>query len=235
MAEIFTQEGVQAILAEVRDKARARIFEGSTQKPFQVQKIVLDLSTARLETDPFQINFAFRSFYVEDATDVNVNAFLKPTTRDSVQSFFKIKKNDSWASDFPISSAYLHWDAQSSKSITIVFFTDAEFRSGSQISVTGGGVSIVEGTSFTTEQVDLTASTATQVCASDSTRKMATIQNNTGGDVFFGGSSVSETGANMGIRISAGDSFEWRNTAALYAYSATGGSGDNGTLVMKEF
>lgn len=220
---IMTQEMARAILGQVQDAARARIFEGTTQQPQQIQKIVLDLTTARLETQPYQIKFPFRSFYVQDATDTIANIFVKPTTQDSVQSFFTVKKNDSWASDYPISSAFLHWDAQSGKSITLVFFSEAEFRSGSQISVTGGGVSIVEGSTYSQAALTFVAATQLQIFAADTTRKVGTFQNKTGASVWVGGAAVTNTTAYY--EVLNGADFIWKNTGILYGYSVAGGSG----------
>lgn len=235
MKEILNQQNTQAILNMADQIKKAAIFEGSTQKPFGVQSITLDLSTARLSTDPFKVGFPFKSIYVSSATDVIANINLIPQTRDSYQSAIPFKLNDSWTREEPIAEAYLYWTAQSGKTITIHFFVDSEFRSGSQISQTGGGVAIIDGSSFTTSRVDLTAATATSVLSSDTTRKQCNVQNNTGADVWFGGSSVSNTGANLGQKVSAGSIFIWKNTAALYAYSVAGGSGDNGLQLLTEF
>lgn len=210
-----------SILARSRDEKFARIFQGNTQKPFQVQKIVIDLTTAKLDTAPYQINFPFRSFYVQDATDTAVTINFKPGAQDSFQSSFAIKKNDAWISDYPITAAFLDWSAQSGKSITIVFFTDAEFRSGSQISVTGGAVAITEGSSFTEANVTMTAATATLIRAQNTARFNLSVQNNTGADLWIGGSSVSST---TGFKVPAGGTFIWKNTAAIYGYSVAGGS-----------
>lgn len=234
MKELITQESAQAVVDLARQLSKASIFLGSTQKPFDVQSVTLDLSTARLSTSPFRVGFPFKSVYISAATDVLANINMLPNTQDSFQSSVPFKLNDSWTRSEPLSEAYFYWSAQSGKTITIHFFVDSEFRSGSQISVTGGGVSIVEGSSFTTTRVDLTAATATAVLASDSTRKTCSIQNNTGADVWFGGSSVSNTGTNLGLKVAAGATFIYKNTSALYAYSVAGGAGDSGLLAFTE-
>lgn len=235
MKEILTTQNTQAILNMADQIRKAAIFEGSTQKPFGVQSLTLDLATAQLRTMPFKVGFPFKSVYVSSATDVLANINLIPQTQDSYQSAVPLKLNDSWSREEPLAEAYLYWTAQAGKTITLHFFVDSEFRSGSQISQTGGGVSIIDGSSFTTSRVTLTAATATSVLSADTTRKQCNIQNNTGGDVWFGGSSVSNTGANLGQRVSAGAIFVWRNTAALYAYSVAGGAGDNGLQLLSEF
>lgn len=232
MKEIITPEVAQNIIDRLNEAANAKIFQGNTQRPFSVQSITLNLTTGSV--NPYKIGGAFRSVFVVSATDTSTTINLQPNSADSYQSAIPMKLNDAWSSEYPISEAYLSWSAQSGKSITILLFVDSEFRPGSQISVVGGGVSISEGSAFTTSQVSLTAATATLVAASNSSRKLTSFQNNTGGPVWFGGSSVSNTGANQGQRCEAGAIFYWRNSAALYAYSVAGGSGDSGLHSFEE-
>lgn len=222
MSQLMTREIADAILARITDTYKAGLFIGNTEKPFLVQSVTLDLTTARLETDPFKIGFGFRSFYVSAATDVAVNVNLKPGNRDSSQSAIPIKKNDSLDFEIPVSEAYIHWDAQTSKSITILFFTNASFRSGSQISVTGGGVSINEGSSFTQASVALVAATPTAIFAADSTRKVGVFQNKSGASVWVGGPTV--TNSLAFYEVTAGSEFIWKNTAALSGFSLAGGT-----------
>lgn len=234
MRDVITKENSQAILNLADQLRNAAIFEGTTQKPFEVQSVTINLSTARLNTDPYVIGFPFRSVYVSAASDVSATLNLIPQTRDSYQSSIPFKLNDSWSVDQPAAMGFLNWTAQTGKTITLHFFIDSEFRSGSQISQTGGGVSINDGSSFVTSRVSLTAATATSVLSTDTSRKQCNIQNNTGADVWFGNSSVSNTGANLGQRVAAGGIFTWRNTSALYAYSFAGGSGDSGLQLLTE-
>lgn len=223
--EILNESDVAQILNSAELIKRARIFEGKSQRPFSVQIVQLDLSTAKLETDPYPIRFPFRSFYIQSATDTYANIQVKVGSRDTTQSGFTAKQNDSFSADIPQAEAYLYWSAQSGKSMTIVFFTDAEFRSGSQISVSGGGVSINEGTSVSAAtRVILSAATAAIIAPTDSTRKTSVIQNNTSGDLFISGTSaVTNSGATRGITLTPGTIYEYRNTGALYGYSVAGG------------
>lgn len=222
--EIITPDIASAILSKLREAAQASIFEGNTQKPFAIQTLVIDLSVARDVANPFKVSFPFKSVYVQDATDNNVIIQMQPNTNDSFQSTLQLKKNDSLMLGDPIASAFLSWSAQSGKTITLQFFVNAEFRSGSQISVNSGGVSINDGSSASQSVTTLLAATATQILATDTTRKHAMIQNNTGGDLYFGPTStLSDSGTSKGLWVSAGGFFQWRNTAALYAYSPLGG------------
>ena len=226
MKEILTKEVADAILNASEELKKAQIFEGNTQRPFSVQTITLSLDTAKLSTDPLRIGFPFRSFFVADATDTSVSLYMKTGARDEIQSAFPFKKNDSWTSSIPISEAYIYWAAQSGKTVTIVFFTDAEFKSGSQISITSGGVAISEGDSTTAiARVVLSAATAGIIAPADSLRKVTIIQNKTGADLYVGGTSaVTNSGATEGIKIPNDGIIYWRNTANLHGYSVAGGN-----------
>lgn len=230
----FTPQAVAAILQNAGELQNAKIFEGNTQKPFEVQSMTIALDTAADPNAPFKVSFPFKSVYVSAATDVLTTVNIRPNSRESYQSSLPLYLKDAYVLDEPCSSAFIDWSAQIGKTITLIFFVSSEFRSGSQISVTGGGVSIIEGSATVTARKDLTAATATSVYAADSSRKVGTIQNNTGADVWFGGASVSNTGANLGYRVPAGATFYWRNTGVLYAYSVAGGTGDNGLLLLTE-
>lgn len=228
MGEIIDQQTANAVLDALTAASKARIFEGNTQKPFGVQAITIPLTTARLETDPYVLNFPFRTLYVQSATDTGVNVNVRFQTRDQYQSAINMKRNDVFVADYPQSSVNLYWDAQSGKSITLVFFIDAEFRSGSLISVTSGGVSVSNGDSITQSNPALTAATATLVCAASTTRKQARLQNtDPANSIWLGPSTVTDSGtvATRGFELAPGEIFVWQNAAALYAYSVAGGNG----------
>lgn len=232
MAEVtMTSEIAKAILMDMKLQRRAEIFDGTTVNPFEVQSLTLDLSTARLSTDPLLIGFPFRSLFMRSATDNSVAVTFRPQTRDSFQSGVDLKLNDSLDFDIQQSGGYLSWAAQSGKSITIVFFVNARFVSGSQVSQTAGGVAIVDGSSFTRTVTTLAAATATSILSTDTTRKISNIQNNTGASIFVGDSTITGSGATVGYEVAAGSTFQWRNTAQLYAYSVAGGP----ILLLTEF
>lgn len=230
----FTPQAVANILENASDISRANVFEGNTQKPFEVQAMTIALDTAADTNNPFKVSFPFKSVYVSAATDVLTTVNLKPNSRDSYQSSIPMYLKDSYILAQPCASGFLDWSAQAGKTITLLFFVSSEFRSGSQISVTGGGVSVVEGSATVSSQVTLVALTPTLVLSADSSRKISSIQNNTGAAVWFGTSVVSSTGANQGYRVSAGGTFYWRNTGLLYAYSIAGGAGDSGLTLLTE-
>lgn len=226
MKEILTPESAALVMQLANQVRDAAIFQGTTVAPFGVQSITLDLTTARLQTQPYKIGFPFKSVYVSSATDTTVSVNLVPNTQDSYQSSVPFGLNDSWTVDQPVSNAFLFWSAQSGKSITIHFFVDSEFRSGKQISVTGGGVTLVDGSSISgPTRVTLSATTATIIAPALSTRKKCTIQNKTGADLYIGGSTIGAVGgATEGIKIPIDGIIYWQNTGALYGWSVAGGN-----------
>lgn len=214
----MTKEVARALLQEMKLQKEAEVFEGTTKSPFEIQAITLDLSTACLSTAPYRIGFPFRSLFVRNATDNSVSITVRPQTQDSFQSGVDLKLNDSLDFEIQQSGAYLSWAAQAGKSLTLIIFVNALFKSGSQVSQTAGGVAIIDGSSFTRTVTTLAAATATSVLSQDTTRKISNIQNNTGADLFVGDSTITASGATIGYTVAPGATFQWRNTAQLYAY-----------------
>lgn len=227
MNQPLTPETAQMIIDQLAKNAQAKIFEGNTQHPFEVQVLTLNLTTARLETDPFRVNFPWRTVFVKKATDSSVEIQLKPQTDDSYQSSVPLNRNDIFSNEYPFASASLYWSAQPGKSITLIFFVNAEFRSGSLISVTSGGLVATNGDSFTTANLSFVAATPLKIFNQDFDRKNGVFQNNSGAVIYLGTSSVSSviSNANIGLAIQDGQSFEWKNTAELWGISALGGYG----------
>lgn len=192
-------------------------------KPQNVFRITLDLTKERVIDDPYIVNKAFKSVFVESSTDPSARIFVRPTTNSSEQDYFGLGYKDSWTVSSVVPKGFFHWPAQNG-TMTLVFFSDSEFRSGSQVSLTSGGVSISEGSSFTQlAPMTLAATTKTQILPQNFLRKVAMVTNRTAGDLYIGGPSVSNAGADEGFSISVGATIEWRNSSALYAYSPSGG------------
>lgn len=225
--KLFTPEAVAALLSSGFDQKGAEVANLISQKPFSVQTIRIALDIAgTFNASVRRVGFAFKSFWVNDATDVNVTVRMKVNSLDETQSFFSIRKNDAAVSTGFFSDAFFAWDAQAGKFLELTIFTDAEYRSGSQISVTGGGVSISDGSTITgPTQVVLAATTATVIAPALATRKTATIQNKTGADLYVGGSTIGAVGgASEGVKVAADGIIQWRNTGALYGWSVAGGN-----------
>ena len=222
--QVYTPDDVAKLMSAMKTKDQAAIFDASTNHPFSVQGITIPLDTAQLETNPYKIGFPFKSVFVADATDLSVQVNLKIGTRDSFQTKIPLKKKDAFKLGQFTSEAYLDWTAQSGKTITIFFFTDSEFVSGSLIQQTSGGVQVSEGSAVALNSKTLSAATAAIIAPQNANRVLAILQNQTGANVWLGDSTVTNAGATQGILIPPLATFEWRNSAALYGYSVAGGN-----------
>lgn len=217
--DVFTLEEARAILAREGRADQAAILQGGTETPFEVQSITLALDTARLSTDPFPIGFPHRSILIQTATDSSVYVNYRPNTQDSVQSSIKLDLNSSLVFPRSLAKGFLDWPAQAGKSITLIFMVSGELRTGKNVSLQGGTVSIGEGTTcVTSAKASVATGAGAILLAQNANRLVATIQNQGGSSIYVGDSTVTiPTGANPGIEIPPGGYFTWKNAAALYA------------------
>lgn len=211
-------QAMAAILAQYKTS----LSFNADQQPTDIQTVTIDLTTARTLANPIRIGFPFKSYFVVASTGgANATFNLHYSTQDISAVGIPLSIKDSGILEFPVRQAYLTNAAQSG-TMTILFSVTTEFRSGSQISLSSGGVSITEGSTLSTRTnvgLTLTSSTASIILPADSSRKVETIQNFTGQTLWLGDSTVTDlSGAKPGIQINDGDIFIWKNTAALYAY-----------------
>lgn len=222
-------DSLEKVILDWVSKQQAFLNRSQYDRPQSQIKVVLDsnlLATARTQGNPFEIQFPFKSVFVSDATDssVAVNISLHSRENNQIQNAVPLKLNDSFRLSESTSKAFLTWDAQSGKSITLFFFVDSQYDSGRQISVSSGGVAITWGDTVTETQKTLVAVTAQALFASVSTRKHGAYQNKSGASIWVGSSSsVTSSGATQGFEIPDNAIAEWKSAAALYAYSVAGG------------
>lgn len=210
-----------SVYKKLKEADEAAIFAGSVNQGAEVRVVEYDLATAQLETNPKPVGFAFRSFIVFDATDTSATISMRLGTRDSYQDAFDITKTTStFELPYPVNNAFLHWTAQTGKTMTLIYF-----RSGKMtLNRTSTAVTAGEGSAIGAPvQVTLVAATAAAILPASGSRNTAIAQNNTGADIWVGDSTVTNAGATLGIRYSNGERIIWKNTAALYAYSVAGG------------
>lgn len=216
-----------AVVANAEYLQRAKLYQESTQIPFSVQQMVFALDTAQLSSQPFAINFPFRSVVVRAATDVLTNIDLRLFSMDAMQSSINLKQNDALKFPYVVSKGFLSWSAQSGKSMTLLFLVDGELNLGSFNVNVSGGVTQQDGTVISAIQsVSLSAATATIIAPALASRKTCTIQNNAAGVLYYGGDNTvtdASTAATQGISIPPGGQFVYRNTGALYGYITAGG------------
>lgn len=186
--------------------------------------ITTDLTTAKTQYDPVRLDFPFRGFWVQDATDnnVSVSLVLNPITEGTLNAPLTIVKNVSMKLDYPVAGGYLYFTAQSGKSITIFFFTDGDVKPGSLISAITGGVSVVDGSALSSAllsttgaaaSVSVTSGAAVKILASSGTRKSALLY--TDQAIWIGDASVAV--GTRGVPYPAGSYITVKNTTDVYA------------------
>ena len=210
MSDLFNrfsgQEGRQITSANDRSN-KAYIQSAQSNAPSAIRKQVIDLSSA--PTNPLEIGFPMKAVYIYDASDASTLIQLRPFSNSENNDWVPLKVKDVLNFDAPINKCFLTWAAQPGKTLTIVFFTDANFTSGSFINQFQGD----SGSSIQTLQSPINSATATGVVAQDTTRKKATFYNVGPATVWIGDFSVSP---NNGIPIFPGDYYVYENSALLY-------------------
>jgi hypothetical protein len=212
-------------LAGGRLKEFLELYESKTERDSIADPEVIDLSNGFDQYRPYRVLMPFRSFWVIDASDANVNAKISFHTREahSVQSGVPIKKNFIWNVDALIQEAWITAPAQPGKTMTILFLKRGKIDPGAVISQNAGGVAINEGASIDSRDrtgLTLTGSAASIILPSDLNRNTETIQNHTGQTLWLGGTTVTDdTGNYPGIKLNPLDTYIHKNTSALYAYN----------------
>ncbi|HRO67175.1 MAG TPA: hypothetical protein PL182_06405, partial [Pseudobdellovibrionaceae bacterium] len=180
----------------------------------------------RDENDPYRIGFPFRSLYFQNANSSNALIRVKLNGHDSRQDLVDLEIGDVFDLGEQIAEAYLSWDPQPGVSGHLLVFTNSSFRPGKMRSVNAGGVSINDGSvAQLLAPVAGTISTAAELLPLDLNRKVGTLVNDTGGDIYLGGdNTVTDAGATKGIIWPAGERMNWKNTAALWGYFTASGN-----------
>lgn len=111
----------------------------------EIEVIDLDLSTERLETKPFEVNFPFRSVWIDPATSDDAEVSLRVNSRDLSVPALTLGRRDNLDLGRTAAKAFLHWTAQAGKTLRIVFSLRAALRSGT-VEVIGGIAAIATGT-----------------------------------------------------------------------------------------
>lgn len=214
--EVISKDIADQILNLASQVDKASVFDANTQRPNEVIVVDIDLSVARLETDPKIIKFPFKSVYVVQASDTAALINLKPISRDSSQGSIPFRDKDSWKLDRQITDCYIHWDAQAGKTMKLIFFVNSSFESGSFVTVIQGGVAVIEGNSSEMERVS-GDEVEFQICALNLNRKILRFKNISDWPVRV--STVTPVDANNSWAVPSGATFEWRNTEPLYGKS----------------
>jgi len=212
----MTVEEAKALLSEAKRIYDASLIDSKANQPFEIQTVTLDLSTAKLESDPYIVRFPFKSVYIQSASSSVANIEMKIGTRDSYQSPINLKRKDSLEFDQPITEAYIHWSAQASGSITLVFFVSGKVSTGtSDIQL----LSNVEGSVINDNVTNAVTTVNTALTISAPSWAVINIYNEGPSTVYIGGVSNSST---TGMPIPAGSERQYKNSGIPYACTSSG-------------
>lgn len=210
------------MFAQMLSQDEAGLFASTVGENPPVRYVTLDLTTAKLAGAPMELSFGFRSFVVLNTTDSSVSIRMRIGSRDTNVDSFPVKNNASLVLPYPVQKAFLDWDAQSGKSISILFFTRGVFSTNQLVSSLAAVVTLGDGDTADTQNGAQVLAAGGQLFAADSARKCMLIENQSGQPIYIGSSVVDVPGgAQPGFTIQDGGTYEWRSTAACYAISAT--------------
>lgn len=134
---MFDDAKARALVELLTENDQAQLRQRIIDRPQSVIPITLDLSKERSALDPYPISFPFKSVHFAKSDNAGAEINIQPTTNDESQGRFPLKYNDAWSTSGVIPKAFLSWPAQSGTA-TLIFFTDSDFKSGSQIAVKKG-------------------------------------------------------------------------------------------------
>lgn len=215
-----------ALIARQRELGQAEIVHGKETQDQGFVRIPLNLSAAKLENDPYRIGFPFRAIYFQKANSSNAMIRLSLTGYDSRHDLADLEIGDVFDIGEKIPQAFLSWDAQPGVTGHLLVFTNSSFRPGKTRSVNAGGISVNEGSiAELLAPVVGTAGNASELLPQDDNRKVGTLVNDSGNDIYLGGdNTVTDAGATKGIIWPAGEKMNWNNTAALWGYFVASGN-----------
>ena len=226
MPEIMSPKTARFIVDQASELERAKLLINSTQRPYHFSQLVIALDTAKLSTDPLKIGFPFKGVTVLTTSDSTTTVSMRIGSNDDLAPLIALRQNNTLNFDEPVNEAYISWTAQVGKSLTLLFAIDCVMNIGVATTAITGGIFQQDGTAVNPiASVSMATGIATAIAPSLSTRKSCSLVNNTGGTIYLGGDNTvtADATATGGIPTTAGSVFQWRNTAALWAVSATGG------------
>ena len=161
---------------------------------------------------------AHQSLRTFGGTDETVNITVVYDEEISGKKQDILYDNDSYESDEMFSGATIYNTAQSGKVLSFRAYRDMKFKNGS--TKFRGTVSLNLSSVRATTSPALTGGVADLILAANTSRKKATIQNNTPATVYLGEAGIDDAGANKGLELLPGATATDDCTGAIYCYSA---------------
>lgn len=224
IAEV-TQEEFDRIVNEDQKRGQAFARENFQQRQRDFIKIgPLDLSVA--EVNGYKLPVPLRGIVMKssDLTTSKVKVITGSNDDAAKADGYPLELGEKINFYREVGYAILTWEAQAGGTNTYLYvYLNSNVDGGKTYSVNSGGVTISEGATITTRAkagLTLTTLTATAIVPLNLSRVGETIQNNTAQTLWLGDANVTDDlGAYPGYKFEPGDTFYWKNTAALYAYN----------------
>lgn len=229
--DLISVELLRQFIQQQETKKFQETRYSSDRSPFTMQRLVLDLTTERAEGNAYKFPMPVTALHVEAASDTQTEIRMSVQDNSSiqVQNYKTLKLNDVIRFGRQMSGVQFTWEAQSAKEITIVLFVDVDFQSGSQISVTSGGIALNEGSVSEVEDFAIAVATAVELFDLNVSRFVGKWRNDTGETVWINSDPLALAGGGdgplddgVGYAIPDGEEVVWRNTGILYVWSYIG-------------
>lgn len=166
----------------------------------------------------------FTSFWVSNAKKSGFKASIVINPREDRAEGLPLRLNQCQSIEGKADEACIEFDlAQPNDWIDITFSQDDKISVGSVVVETKGSTAIVEGSSYLSSKVTVTAVTS-EIVPSNDARLKASLQHKSGGSIWIGNPSelANADYKNICHEIKAGDILELRNSGSLSAKSDAG-------------
>lgn len=213
--EKLSNDDADLIASNVYDKFNAQLNLANRNAQSNVKKIYIDLSVARLDSNPFIISFPFKSFYIQDGTDGIALIEMKLYSRDLGYDSIKVRRQDSMVFGSAVNACYLSWASQTGKFLELIFAIDIEIKSGSTTTYSASG----GGSTSTSILATVSVTTSETTIATASSRSKMVIYNEGVETVYLGSTGVTTA---TGIPLASGASYEHASAGVLVGITASG-------------
>lgn len=197
--------------------------------PIKMLRLALDdsdaSSSATRITKIREIPIPHKQIFVHDSNNSGAYFYYRPFDRDdNPAQWIKMIKGKQYNLPFPTKKAYIWYPSQSLLTVDILFSKFGSLQSPevvNNILPTVTGTSVVTafmGTGSDTSKA-ITDAVAVAVLPAEVSRARANLFND-GDAIWIGDSNVA---VGRGLKIGAGERFEWSNLGPMYAISDTGG------------
>lgn len=222
-----TAAGARQVLSGDIAKSQAQRLLQATNPPDSVLVLTLDLSIARLVSNPLTLG-GYRSVYVASATDSLATIGMQINNQLPNNNPFPLFRHDVFQKDSPWAQCFLSWAAQGTKTMQLVLFPDALIQPGSISTTVSGQVSVIQGSGFVRTLVPVIHKAAAVALFTGAAGVLQqSCINDSGIDLYVGESATIDdgtgaAGVNKGQLWPDRTLLSIKNTGTLYVYNPDG-------------